>query len=99
MRAKKKTAPMTNTGAAEKHQTRPPIALDMTIIGRARQKVKPRAFMLRCAECGAEFDEPIVNRRREDMNGEGAWQTWIEWYCPECGGQEIEECIGYADDD
>lgn len=43
-----------------------------------------------CSDCGEKFDEPIVNERMEDMNGEGAWFKWIEYHCPVCGSEEIE---------
>ena len=43
-----------------------------------------------CSDCGEKFDEPIVNERMEDMNGEGAWFRWIEYHCPFCGSEEIE---------
>lgn len=53
----------------------------------------------KCADCGERFDEPDVRERREDMNGEGAWFTWIEFRCPECGSEDISEEIDDAEQD
>lgn len=56
--------------------------------------------MYRCAECGATFDEPNIESWREEMSGDGwAWQTFTEYYCPQCGSQDIAECYGEDADD
>lgn len=49
-----------------------------------------RTAFYRCADCGAEFDEPKLYRYREDMNGEGAFQTFTVLACPRCGGETVE---------
>jgi DNA-directed RNA polymerase subunit RPC12/RpoP len=45
----------------------------------------------RCHLCGARFDEPIATAYREDVNGEGAYQTFYIDRCPDCGSEEIDE--------
>lgn len=47
----------------------------------------------RCRWCKATFDEPNIVSYEEDMNGEGAWFTWHELRCPECGSEEIDEIV------
>lgn len=48
-------------------------------------------MMWRCNDCGAEFDEPNVRVRLENMDGENGWQEWREKFCPCCGAENIEE--------
>lgn len=47
--------------------------------------------MWKCYWCKQTFDTPDLKSYEEDMNGEGAWYTWHERICPECGSDEIEE--------
>lgn len=47
--------------------------------------------MQRCVMCGNTFREPEVHVRRQDMNGEGAYETFYEPYCPFCGWDDFEE--------
>ena len=48
----------------------------------------------KCAECGAVFAEPDEVSWQEEMSGDGwAWEKFTELYCPNCGSQEIGECI------
>ena len=44
-----------------------------------------------CSDCGLRFDSPATWSYREDMNGEGAYQTFYVAVCPRCGSEEIEE--------
>lgn len=44
-----------------------------------------------CRVCGARFAEPITATYREDMNGEGAYQSFYIDLCPDCGSEEVEE--------
>ncbi len=53
----------------------------------------------KCADCGAVFTEPVWETRREDMNGEGAWYTWVERRCPECGSKNNDYYYGDEDED
>ena len=54
----------------------------------------------KCAHCGAEFDEPHENTWREDMNGDGwAFAVFTEFYCPECGSDEIESAEDEDEED
>ena len=43
-----------------------------------------------CFDCGAEFDEPNVRVRLENMDGENGWQEWHERFCPCCGSEEVD---------
>lgn len=47
-----------------------------------------------CASCGAIFTDPNVHSWDEDMNGEGAWEHWTKYLCPECGSDSVEEYDG-----
>lgn len=54
----------------------------------------------KCADCGAVFDDPVCVRWKEEMSGDGwAWQTFTEYYCPNCDSQEIERYYGEEYDD
>ena len=53
----------------------------------------------KCADCGAVFDEPEWETRREDMNGEGAWYTWVFCRCPKCGSKNNDYYYGEGEDD
>lgn len=46
--------------------------------------------MYRCNWCGATFEEPDL-RRYTEWHGEFP-EPWAVNVCPECGGEEIEEC-------
>ena len=51
----------------------------------------------RCAHCGAVFSEPDEVSWKEEMSGDGwAWQTFAEYYCPECGSDDFDE---YTEDE
>lgn len=52
-----------------------------------------------CEACGDEFKEPIEDIWREDMNGEGAFETFCELYCPHCGSDRIREWDEEDDDE
>ena len=54
----------------------------------------------KCSDCGAVFTEPDEVSWKEEMSGDGwAWQTFHEYYCPECGSQDIERYYGEDEDD
>lgn len=55
--------------------------------------------MFRCLYCGATFDEPSIHRYVEDMNGEGAYQTFFDHLCPCCGDDQIEALPEPDEDD
>ena len=57
--------------------------------------VRPHYY---CRRCKALFDEPATWHYREDMNGEGAWQTFYVPICPQCGNEDYEE-LEEPDDD
>lgn len=49
--------------------------------------------MMICNGCGCRFDEPIIRRVKENLDGENGWQTFYEKRCPYCGSEEIEEIM------
>lgn len=54
-----------------------------------------------CSLCGAEFDEPRVIRRRENLDAEYGVEVRIELVCPGCGADETyfeEEYDGNSED-
>ena len=46
--------------------------------------------MYRCWICDARFEQPAIERYREDMNGEGATQLYTVPHCPVCGSEWFE---------
>lgn len=52
-----------------------------------------------CASCGAVFSEPYIYRISEDMNGDGAWYTWVVLECPYCFSEQVSEYEEEEEDD
>ena len=50
-------------------------------------------MMWHCNDCGADFDEPNVRIRWENLDGENGWQEWREKFCPYCGTEDIEDDV------
>ena len=48
--------------------------------------------MMKCTRCGEVFDEPFIHQYSENLDGEHGWATFIEWLCPSCGSEDLEEC-------
>ncbi len=47
--------------------------------------------MFRCEICGVRFDEPLILRRREDLDGEGHYETTTQVLCPICESPYFQE--------
>lgn len=50
-----------------------------------------------CLRCGERFREPTIRVTRENLDGERGWETRVEYLCPVCGDDQIEETT--EDDD
>ncbi|MDY5510169.1 hypothetical protein [Dysosmobacter sp.] len=65
------------------------------MIDRARKaREEGGGKMHRCEICGERFDEPLIVSWREDLDGEGHWETSLQVLCPVCKcpyNQEEEE--------
>lgn len=44
-----------------------------------------------CNDCGAVFSVPDKRTYRENLDGENGFMTVVEFCCPFCGSDEIEE--------
>ena len=44
-----------------------------------------------CNDCGAVFSVPDKRTYRENLDGENGFMTVVEFRCPFCGSDEIEE--------
>lgn len=44
-----------------------------------------------CNDCGAVFSVPDKHTYRENLDGENGFMTVVEFRCPFCGSEEIEE--------
>ena len=44
-----------------------------------------------CNDCGAVFSVPDKHTYRENLDGENGFMTVVEFRCPFCGSDEIEE--------
>lgn len=44
-----------------------------------------------CRDCGAVFSGPDKHTYRENLDGENGFMTVVEFRCPFCGSDEIEE--------
>ena len=44
-----------------------------------------------CNDCGAAFSVPDKHTHRENLDGENGFMTVVEFRCPFCGSDEIEE--------
>ena len=44
-----------------------------------------------CNDCGAAFSVPDKRTYRENLDGENGFMTVVEFRCPFCGSEEIEE--------
>ena len=48
--------------------------------------------MYRCDDCGRFFEEPVVVHDDPSASGVSLPSGYyIEWYCPHCGGDKVEE--------
>ena len=48
--------------------------------------------MYRCEDCGRFFEEPVVVHDDPSASGVSLPSGYyIEWYCPHCGGDKVEE--------
>ena len=56
------------------------------------------AYRWKCLACGSVFYEPDVYETNEDMNGEGAWYTWVVLECPYCFSEQVSEYEEDEDD-
>ena len=44
-----------------------------------------------CNDCGSVFSVPDKRTYRENLDGENGFMTVVEFCCPFCGSDEIEE--------
>lgn len=44
-----------------------------------------------CNDCGTVFSVPDKHTYRENLDGENGFMTVVEFCCPFCGSDEIEE--------
>ena len=48
--------------------------------------------MYRCEDCGRFFEEPVVVHDDPSPSGVSLASGYdIEWYCPQCGSDQVEE--------
>lgn len=45
----------------------------------------------RCLICGVRFDTPVACVTKENLDGENGWETRIDYLCPVCGEDYMEE--------
>lgn len=47
----------------------------------------------RCRHCNAVLDDADLDRMEytECLDGENGWQRFVEYYCPICGSDDIEQ--------
>lgn len=46
----------------------------------------------KCSFCGEAFDEPHIDRTRENLDGENGIWHYEAKTCPLCGSDDFEEC-------
>ena len=46
----------------------------------------------KCSFCGETFDEPHIDRARENLDGENGIWDYVVKTCPFCGSDDFEEC-------
>ena len=46
----------------------------------------------KCSFCGEAFDEPHIDRARENLDGENGIWHYEAKTCPFCGSDDFEEC-------
>lgn len=50
-----------------------------------------------CLICGVKFDTPAVCVAKENLDGENGWETRIDYLCPVCGEDYMEEITNEQD--
>ena len=63
----------------------------MTSAPTARERTALMDKYYTCNDCGAVFSVPDKHTYRENLDGENGFMTVVEFRCPFCGSDEIEE--------
>ena len=58
-------------------------------IARRDKQIEDKYYV--CNDCGAVFSVPDKHTYRENLDGENGFMTVVEFCCPFCGSDEIEE--------
>ena len=58
-------------------------------IARRDKQIEDKYYV--CNDCGSVFSVPDKHTYRENLDGENGFMTVVEFRCPFCGSDEIEE--------